>query len=286
MIKNFIVKLLSCVPDKIFIQTKYFCRFHHFANLKNPKTYNEKLQWLKLYDHNPLYTTLVDKYAVKKWVADKIGTEYIIPTLGVWEKAEDIDFDKLPKQFVLKCTHDSGSIIICKDKTNFNKVRAIKKLSYAIKNNFYWNGREWPYKNVPARIMAEPYMEDKETSELRDYKFFCFKGDVKLLFIALDRQILSEPTFDFYDADFKRLNLKHGHPNTKKTIKKPVNFEKMKQLAQILSAGIAQVRIDFYEINGKIYFGEMTFFHHGGFVPFEPAIWDKKLGDMIKLPSR
>jgi hypothetical protein len=271
------------VPDEIFIQIKYFAHFHYFANLRNPETFNEKLQWLKLHDRNPLYTTLVDKYAVKKWVSDKIGKQYVIPTIGVWEKAEDIDFNKLPNQFVLKTTHDSGSVIICKDKEKFNKTKAIQQLSYALRNNFYWNGREWPYKNVPPRIIVEKYMEDQETAELRDYKFFCFNGEVKMLFIALDRQNLPEPTFDFYDAGFNHLDIRHGHPNTTKTIKRPHNFEQMKQLARVLSVGLPQVRVDFYEINGQIFFGEMTFFHHGGFVPFDPAEWDKKIGDWIDL---
>lgn len=276
----------ACLPDKQFLQLKYWYIFRKRLNLKNPQTFNEKLQWLKLYDRNPLYTTLVDKYSVKKWVADKIGEEYIIPTLGVWDKAEDIDFDNLPNQFVLKCTHDSGSIVICKDKRTFNRQRAIAKLNNGLAHNFYVAGREWPYKNVKPRIIAEEYMEDKETTELRDYKFFCFNGKVKLLFVATDRQRAKEPCFDFYDTNFVHLSIKHGHPNSGKVIKQPMNFEKMKILAHKLSMDIPQVRVDFYEINGKVYFGELTFFHHGGFVPFNPPQWNNTLGKWIQLPEK
>ena len=185
---KFLKKLLRILPDKLYIQLQYFYHFYRFANLKNPQTFNEKLQWLKLYDRNPLYTTMVDKYKVKEYVANIIGKEYIIPTLAVYNNVEDIDFDRLPNQFVLKCNHDSGGLVICKDKSKLDKKGAIKKLSKALKNNFYYNGREWPYKNVKPCVIAEQYMEDSETEELRDYKFFCFNGDVKILFVALGRQ--------------------------------------------------------------------------------------------------
>lgn len=285
MMKSLIFKILRFLPDELFIQAKYFYHFHHFANLKNPQTYNEKLQWLKLHDRNPICTTLVDKYAVKQYVTDKIGKQYVIPTLGIWDRVEDIDFDKLPNQFVLKCTHDSGSIVICKDKKQFNTANACEKLRKGLTQNFYWNGREWPYKNVSPRIIAETYMEDKKTAELRDYKFFCFNGKVKLLFVATGRQRAKEPCFDFYDTNFVHLPLKHGHPNADQPIKKPIGFEEMKDLAHKLSTGIPQVRVDFYEVNGKVYFGELTLFHHGGFVPFDPVEWDKKMGNWISLPG-
>lgn len=278
--------LLRLIPDKIYVQMQYFYHFHRFANLKNPRTFNEKLNWLKLNDHNPLYTTLVDKYAVKKWVADKIGEQYIIPTLGVWEKAEDIDFDKLPDQFVLKVNHDSGGLVICRDKSKLDKNAAIAKLSRALKNNGYWYGREWPYKNVKPCIIAEKYMEDIKTKELRDYKFFCFNGIPKILFIASDRQNPSEETkFDFYDMEFNHLPFTNGHPNALQIPQKPNTFETMKQLAAQLSRNMAHVRVDFYEIDGKVYFGELTLYHWSGFKPFNPKQWDKTIGSWLTLPK-
>lgn len=256
-------------------------------NLKNPQTFNEKLQWLKLYNRNPEYTKMVDKYEVKKYVADKIGEEYIIPTLGVWNKFEEIDFDTLPQQFVLKTTHDSGGVVICRDKSSFDYEAAKKKLNTSLKNNFYYMGREWPYKNVKPRIIAEKYMEDSATKELRDYKLFAFDGVVKALFIASDRQNPNEDTkFDFFDSNLKHLDFTNGHPNATVTPAMPESFEEMKKLAEKLSEKIPHLRCDFYEINGKVYFGELAFFHWSGFTPFNPDEWDKTFGDWLKLPEK
>lgn len=275
------------IPDKLYLKIKYYANFGRKLNLDNPQTYNEKLQWLKLYDRKPEYTTLVDKYAVKEYVAERIGEAYIIPTLGVWESVEDIDFASLPNQFVLKCTHDSGGVVICKDKSTFDAEAAKNTLSRAIKRNFYYHGREWPYRNVKPRIIAEVYMEDTEAGELRDYKFFCFHGEAKVLFIATERyRTDAEVKFDFYDMNYEHLDLRHGHPNAEHEIKKPEQFECMKGLAEKLSEGFAQLRVDFYEVNGKVYFGELTFFHHNGFVPFEPEEWDYTLGSWITLPEK
>lgn len=252
-------------------------------NLDNPHTYNEKLQWIKLFDRNPLYTTLVDKAAVKEYVTSIIGEEYIIPTLGIWKRFDDINFDELPNQFVLKCTHDSGGLVICKDKKNLNLQQARQKINKSLDTNYYLIGREWPYKNVPRQIIAETYMEDSNTHELRDYKFFCFDGTPKALFIATDRQNRKEPYFDFFDMDFKHLPMKHGHPNAPSIPEKPVCFELMKELSAKLSKGLKEVRVDLYEVDGKVYFGELTFFHHAGMVPFEPVEWDRIFGDWIVL---
>lgn len=258
----------------------------YHLNLHSPKSYNEKLQWLKLYDHNPLYTTMVDKYAAKKYVADIIGEKYIIPTLGVWDKFDEIDFDSLPDQFVLKCTHDSGGLVICKDKKTFDLQRAKDKIESSLQTDYYLLGREWPYKNVPRRIIAEKYMEDAKTGELRDYKFFCFNGKVKWLFIATGRQLREEPYFDFFDMDFNHLPMQHGHPNAPFPLEKPQNFELMKKLACTLSKGIPQLRVDFYEVDGEIFFGELTLFHHGGWTPFNPEKWDYIFGEEIKLSMK
>lgn len=269
--------------DKQYIKYKFKNNMGYFPNLKNPRTYNEKLQWLKLYDRKSIYTTMVDKYAVKKYVAERIGFQYIIPTLGVWDSFDEIDFDSLPNKFVLKCTHDSGGLVICNDKSKIDIEATKAKINNSISTNFYKQCREWPYKNVPRRIIAEEYMEDSKTKELRDYKFFCFDGNVKWLFIASDRQNHNEPYFDFFDDDFKHLSLKHGHPNAPVLPSKPLCFEEMKTIAKTLSMGFPHVRVDFYEVNGKVYFGEMTFFHHAGMVEFEPQEWDYIFGEMINL---
>lgn len=282
-VKDFIKR---CIPDKLFLQIMYRRNFHKKLNLKNPQTFNEKLQWLKLYDRNPEYTKMVDKYEVKKYVAEKIGEEYIIPTLGVWDKFEDIDFDSLPEQFVLKTTHDSGGVVICKDKNHFNYIEAKQKITNSLKQNFYYHGREWPYKNVKPRIIAEKYMEDSVTKELRDYKFFTFNGIVKALFVASDRQNPNEETkFDFFDADYNHFDFTNGHPNATIPPERPEKFEEMKYLSEKLSKNIPHLRCDFYEIDGKVYFGELTFFHWSGLTPFSPEIWDKTFGDWIKLPA-
>ena len=276
--------IFNWINDETYLKLCYRGVFSKKLNLENPQTFNEKLQWLKLYDRKPEYTTMVDKYAVKKYVADKIGEEYIIPTLGVWNNFDDIDFDKLPNQFVLKCTHDSGGLVICKDKSKLDIKAAREKINKSLKRNFYYLGREWPYKDVPPRIIAEKYMENRDTKDLRDYKFFCFDGVPQVLFIATDRQSEGEETkFDFFDMDFKHLDLINGHPNSNISIDCPNNFDKMKYLARILSKGIPQLRVDFYEINGRTYFSELTFSHWSGMVPFEPEEWDYKLGQWIKL---
>ena len=279
--------LLNWMPDKAFIKMEYRCNMRRKLDLDNPRTYNEKLQWLKLYDRKPQYVKMVDKYEVKEYVANLIGEEYIIPTLGVWEKFEDIDFNALPNQFVLKCTHDSGGIVICTDKEKFNIDQARKKINKFLKRKFFYEHREWAYKDVKPRIIAEKFMEDKSTNELRDYKFFTFGGKPKLLFIASDRQNKNEETkFDFFDMDYNHLDIKNGHPNANTIPSKPQNFEEMKILAEKLSQNTPQLRVDFYEVDGKVYFGELTFFHWGGIVPFEPEEWDRTLGDWIVLPSK
>lgn len=262
-------------------------RMGYELNLENPQTYNEKLQWLKLYNHNPLYTVLVDKYMVKSFVEERIGKNYVIPTLGVWSHFSDIDFDALPEQYVLKCTHDSGGLVICKDKASFDISKSREIINKCLKRNYYYAGFEWPYKNVKPRIIAEEYMEDTKTKELRDYKFFCFDGVVKYLFIATERQKEGEDVkFDFFDADFNHLPFRQGHENAPILPEKPSRFEVMKAIAEKLSKGIPHVRIDLYEVDGRIFFGEYTFFHHGGWTPFDPAEWDLTFGKEIHLPEK
>lgn len=283
LIKN-IRYALRFLPDKAYIQANYFLHTGKKLDLEEPTTFNEKLNWLKLYDHDPKYTDMVDKYAVKKIVGDMIGEEYIIPTLGVWEHFDEIDFDSLPDQFVLKCTHDSEGLVIVKDKASMDMDAAREKLENALKHNFYYIGREWPYKNVPPRIIAEPYLEDHIDGQLKDYKFFCFDGEVKAMFIASDRTA-GETKFDFYDLDFNHLDITQKYPHAKEN-RKPSGWDKMIELAGIISKGVPHVRVDFYEVDGKVYFGEYTLYHFSGFVPFEPPVWDKTFGDWLKLPDR
>lgn len=275
--------------DKTYMRLKFFSVFHRRLNLKNPQSYSEKLQWLKLYDRNPLYTKLVDKYAAKQYVTEKVGGEYVIPMIGkgVWDKFEDIPFESFPNQFVLKTTHDSGSVVVCTDKSQFDYAKAKTILEKSLKHDYYKATKEWPYKDVPRRIIAEKYMVDESGYELKDYKWFCFDGEPKALFIATDRGNPNEHTkFDFYDMDFNHLPFTNGHENATREVKKPKGFEEMKRLAGVLSQGLPHVRVDFYDINGKVYFGEMTFYHWSGFMPFEPEEWDYKFGEWIKLPAK
>ena len=272
-------------PDKLYLALQYRAHFGRKINWGSPQTYNEKIQWLKLYDRNPEYVKMVDKYAVKQYVSELIGTEHVIPLLGAWNSPDEINFGSLPEQFVLKCTHDSGKVIICKDKKKLDINLTKKELKKALKRNYYRLSREWPYKNVPRKIIAEEYMVDESGYELKDYKFFCFDGVPEFCFIACDREVPNEETkFNFYDMDFNLLPFTNGHPNSTKPLKKPLGFEQMKSLAAKMSNGIPHVRIDFYDINGKIYFGEYTFYHWSGFVPFDPETWDYKLGELIHLP--
>ena len=279
--------ILNWMSDEAYVKLLYRTGVGKKLNLKNPQTYNEKLQWLKLYDRRPLYTQIVDKYEVRSYVAERVGEQYLIPLVGgPWDSFDQIDFGSLPDQFVLKCTHDSGGIVVCKDKRNFDKDKARILIEKHLKVNFFWAGREWPYKNVKPRIIAEQYMEDATTSELRDYKFFCFDGTPRYLFIATERQNKEEDTkFDFFDMDYKHLDIRNGHPNATVPPKKPGCFDEMKRLAGILSEGIPQVRADFYEVNGVVYFGELTLFHWSGAVAFEPEEWDKEFGEWIILPK-
>lgn len=269
--------------DELYLRILYFLRMGKMLHLNPPVTYNEKLQWLKLHNRHPEYTQMVDKAMAKEYVAGIIGNEYIIRTLGVWDKFEDIDFDTLPNRFVLKCTHDSGGLVICTDKDKLDISKAKKKINKSMRRNYFCGTREYPYKNVQPRIVAEEYMVDESGTELKDYKFFCFDGKVKMMFVATGRPY--DTRFDFYDMEFKHLPFKQGHPLADRSISKPCGFEKMIHLAEVLSKGIPHVRVDFYDINGNIYFGEMTFFHFSGCVLFEPSKWDSIIGEWLKLPQ-
>lgn len=283
-VKIVIKNALRFLSDETYIKLRYFAAFRKPLDLQNPKTYSEKVQWMKLYDRNPLYNQLVDKYDVREFVANRIGQEHLIPCLGVWGSFDEIDFDKLPEQFVIKCTHDSGSVHICRDKSKLDRNYLKKHFEEALKDNQYFGGREWAYKDVKGRIIAEQFMVDDSGTGLKDYKFFCFGGEVKAMFIATDRGVEGQDVkFDFFDENFNHLPFKHGHENARVTPQKPEGFEEMIGLAKKLSQGLRHVRVDLYNINGKIYFGEMTFYHHCGFVPFDPEEWDYIFGSWINL---
>ena len=278
-------KMTHIIPDRLYIELRFIQRMHRKLNLDNPQTYSEKLQWLKLHYHNPILIKLVDKAEVKSWAAERIGEEHVIPTLGVWDCFDEINFDELPNAFVLKCTHDSGGNYIVTDKSKMNVELARKKLESHLKVNYYWHMREWPYKYVKPRILAEEYMVDESGYELKDYKFFCFDGKVKYLFVATDRSIQGKETkFDFFDENFSHLPIKNGHKNADRELLRPLGFEIMKEYASILSKGFPESRVDFYDINGSVYFGEITFYHWGGLMPFEPEEWDRIFGEQIVLP--
>ena len=284
----FMERLMSYIgTDRQYIKYWFKNKMGYYPDLDNPKTFNEKLQWLKLNYRKPILTTLVDKYAVKKYVADKIGAEYIIPTLGVWDSFDEIDFDKLPNQFVLKCTHDSGGLVICKDKSKLDIQAAKDKIEKSLATDFYKLGREWPYKNVPRRIIAEQYMEEvskPDTKDLVDYKFFCFKGVPTYCQVIRDRS--SRETIDFYDMEWNHMPFVGLNPvisNGITPVVCPSNFNDMKRVCKELSKDIPFCRVDLYEVNQKEYFGEITLFPGCGIGTFTPEYWNKKLGDLVDL---
>lgn len=278
-------KLSRLIPDRIYLQIVYFRHFKKFIDFDNPKTFNEKIQWLKLNYRKEEYTNLVDKYRVKQYITKLIGEEYVIPTLGVWNNVDDIDFKSLPEKFVLKCNNDSGGIVICKNKKDFDEVKAKSFLKERLKNNGYWYGREWPYKNVKPCIIAEKYMEDSISKDLKDYKFFCFNGSMEFFDIDIDRFI--EHRSNYYDrnGNFLPFGKTYCPPDYTKKIEMPKNLDKMIELAETISHNTVLSRIDFYEIDGQVYFGEITFYPGSGFSPFTDEKWDYKLGDMIDLPN-
>lgn len=275
--------LLKWVPDRLYIQFRFKKRTGYKLNLKKPKTFNEKLQWLKLYNRNPEYTRMVDKHDAKVYVAEKIGDRYIIPTIGVWDKFEDIDFDLLPEKFVLKTTHDSGGVVIVKDKSKLDVESAKKKIERSLKRNYFWSNREWPYKNVKPRIIAEQFLEDID--ELVEYKLFCFDGEVKMILVCKGQAHGAGRTNDYCDLELRRLPFTALFPNSKGELPMPKEMPEILDVARKLSAGVPQLRVDTYVADGRIYVGELTFFHNSGMVTFDPPEWDQKLGDWIKLPD-
>lgn len=280
-------KYLYWLPDSVYLRLRYFFQMHKPLHLKDPKRFTEKLQWLKLYNRHSEYTMMVDKAAVKKYVSDLIGKEYIIPTIGVWDKWEDIDFRNIPDQFVIKTTHGGGGtgVVVVRDKSKMDLDKICRKIERSMGSDIYRSYREWPYKNVTRRIIIEKFISPEDgDEELKDYKFYCFDGKVQCMLVATDRK--TSVCFDYFDKDFNHLDFEQGGPNTKKRIEKPKQFERMVEISERLSNGIPHVRVDLYDVNGHIYFGELTFFDSSGFAGFTPDEWDFRFGDYIKLPDK
>ena len=276
ILRNIFAKV---IPDEVYIQIIARLRFGKSFDLKNPKTFNEKLNWLKLHDRNPKYTLMADKHAVKDYVREIIGEEYVVPCYGVYENGNLIDFNSLPPKFVLKCTHDSSGAIICKDRETFNQDAAINFINRCLKKNNFWHLREWVYKDISPRVIVDQLLDDGSGHELRDYKFWCFNGIPRVMYITNKAQNIYE---NFYDMDFKAIDINHGFKRQKPEYEKPKQFELMKQLASKLSKDIPFVRVDFFNIGQKVYFGEFTFYDWGGFRPFNNMQTDLMLGKMLK----
>lgn len=272
------------VADDEYLKKKFYAKLGYKLDISNPKTFNEKIQWLKLYDRNPNYIKMVDKYEVKKYVASVIGEKYIIPTIAYWDNIDDIDWKNLPNEFVLKVTHDSGGIIICKDKNYFDINKAIIILKKSIDRDYYMLHREWPYKNVVRRVIAEKYMSEDD-EELTDYKFMCFNGVCKCIFTCKGRYSKDGLKVTFYDTKWNIMPFERHYKSLKEPEKKPDRLDEMIRLAEILSKDIPFVRVDFYIINNEIFFGEMTFYPGSGFEEFTPFTWDEILGSWIELPQ-
>ncbi len=286
MMKEFLIKKVRFIPDKLYIRLVFFIRFHRLLSFKRPETLNEKIQWLKIYDRRPEYTKLVDKYEVRKVIADMIGEEHLIPLLGVWDSVDEIDFGKLPNQFVLKCNHDYKSIIVCKDKNSFNFKAAKKVLKRKLNKNLFWVGREWAYKDIKPRIIAEKYMVDESGVELKDYKLYCFDGTPDNMLVCFNRT-KDHTDFKFFDLSWNFLPYIRGDKDNQDdgTLpQKPKSFNEMVEIAKKLSKGYYFSRIDLYDVYGHVYFGEITLYPASGLGKDINDFADCEMGKKLILP--
>lgn len=273
------------LPDRLYLQIKYFKWFRKFINFRNPKTFNEKIQWLKLYDHNPKHIIMADKYEAKLALKDIIGDEYIIPTYGVWDSFDEIDFDLLPNEFVLKTTHDCGGVVLCRDKATFDYESAKEFLTKHLNTNYYLTAREWPYKHIKPRIIAEKFMVDESGEELKDYKVFNFGGEPFCIQVDFNR--FKEHKKNLYDTNWNFMNLSFNYPSHPEIeIKKPDNLSEILELSKKVAGDEAFVRVDFYSINGKTYIGEVTYYPASGYGKFAPEKYDYIFGEKIVLPEK
>lgn len=280
--KKLLYGLCGLIPDELFLKLKFRKNFGRWPDFHNPKTFNEKLNWLKLHDRRPEYTRMVDKAEAKRYVAERIGEEYVIPTYGVWDRAEDIDFDALPDKFVMKATHDSGRVIICRDKSQLDIDDARQAMRESLRRNFYAVTREWPYKNVKPRIIAEQLLESD--GDPADFKVHCFNGVPKAILVCRDRFREAGLTEDFFDTEWRHLDISRpGHANAAVMEKAPLTLSRMLELSRVLSDKYPFIRADFYEVGGRLYFGELTFYPASGMVPFIPEEIDSIWGEALSL---
>lgn len=288
MIRRICISLLRRLyflfPDKLYVKIRYYLEMGKRLDLTNPMTMNEKLQWLKLYNRNPEYTAIVDKILVKNYIAETLGEEYVVPILGVWNTPDQIDFQNLPERFVLKTNHSGGNtgVVVCSDKTSFNITEAKRKLSHSLKLDIYSLYREWPYKNINKKVFAEAYLGD----DLVDYKFYCYNGYVDAVLLCVDRQ-QNDPKFYFFDKDWnlKRYNERGKEAPIDFSLPKPHNIDKMFEIAAKLSVGYPFVRVDLYNVDERIYFGEMTFFPASGYDSKRLPEADLLFGNLIDLST-
>ncbi len=281
-----ILTFLKFIPDKQMIQLEYRLKIKKKLNLNPPRTFNEKLQWLKLYDRKDIYTVMADKYKVRDYIKDKIGEQYLVPIYGVWDDIEEVPFDKLPNEFVIKCTHDSGSVVVCRNKNELNIPEVKKFLNGRLKKNSFWYGREWPYKNIKPRIIVEKLLKDSNNLNLPVYKLFCFNGEPKII-QQIQNDKNPDETVDYYDILWNRINMRQRFPNSNNSIEKPKKLDEMISIAKKLSKDIPFLRIDFYVVNDEIVFSEHTFYTDAGYSIFEPESenWDERLGEWIELTN-
>lgn len=286
-------KLSKFLPDELYLKLMYRRIMGKRLDLKNPQTFNEKLQWLKLHDRKPIYTTMVDKYSAKQYVAEIIGEQYIIPTLGIWDTFDEIDFDSLPDRFVLKCTHDSGGVFICRDRDRLNVEEVREIINHSLHKNYYYQFREWPYKDVQPRIIAEEYCEDLSTAVpgkvpvLNDYKLQCFDGEFDNIFVAEGRFSKAGVRYHYFDRNWNYLPYCPYDDIDLSALQelRPKNYERMIEIAEKLSVGLPELRVDLYEVNGNVYFGELTFYSQSGFDTDITPEADRLLGSKLVLPT-
>lgn len=278
--------LFNWLPDRLFLQIMYRVRTGESLNLKNPVKFNEKLQWIKLYCHKDEYSRMVDKFEVRDFIKEKLGEGLLIPLIGVYDNFDQIDFEELPNKFVLKCTHDSGGIVICRNKKSFSIEDAKKKINKSMRKNYFYHAREYPYKSVVPRIIIEEYLVDESNFELKDYKIWCFNGEPKFIAVHSGRGLKEKMEQDFFDLEWRKMNARFSKnvPLTTE-VSKPETLKEMIDYSKKLSCGMPFVRIDFYDINGELFFGEITFFPNSGWANFSPNEHNYHMGEWIELPE-
>ncbi len=280
----FFKRMTYVLPDRLYVFLNYVRNTHSIPNLKHPKTFNEKLQYLKLYNREPRYTAMADKLLMREFVESKVGPGFTVPVLGKWKRFEDIDFDSLPDQFVLKCNHDSGGLCICRSKADFDIEKARARVNRSLKTNYYLQNREWVYKDIEPTVFAEKYIQEGPEDVLWDYKFFCFNGTPKVMYKCKDAAKKREQAFFDMDRNFLDLEMEDPRPSIAPEL--PPCFEEMKEVATKLSQGVPFLRVDFFFVDGHFYVGELTFFHCGGYSPTKPEHWAVDMGSWIELPKR